>query len=118
MPEKNVCLDANCPAACCRNIHGHMPSSEEFFLKMFPGAIPLTSGSETVAKIKNQEAGVYYFAERSHIYFSISGDCPNLMQDLGCAKHGKRFYPSFCTNMKSGSIECLDSREIYKLNLA
>lgn len=69
-----------------------------------------------MAKIKNQEYGVYYFAERSHIYFSISGDCPNLGEDLGCAEHGKRFYPAFCTNMKFGSIERRDSREIYKLN--
>lgn len=71
---------------------------------------------ETFEKIKKQEYGVYYYFERSWIYFSVSGDCPNLRQDLSCRVHGQRFYPSFCTNMTVKSIECSNAQQIFKLS--
>jgi len=116
MPEINPCRELGCPAACCRNIHGQMPVSKEFFLKAFPDAWEVFSEKETVEKIKNQEHGVYCFPDRGWIYFSISGDCPNLREDLSCLIHGSRFYPRFCTNMGVKSIDCYDSQEIFKLN--
>jgi hypothetical protein len=116
MPERNLCRELGCQGACCRNIHGQLASSTEYFLKMFPEAAPVSSMAEALEKIKKQEHGVYYYPERGWIYFSVSGDCPNLKDDLSCRVHGQRFYPSFCTNMTFGSIGCSDSQQIFKLN--
>jgi hypothetical protein len=116
MAERNSCREVGCPAACCRNIHGQLASSTEYFLKMFPDATPVSSMEKTLEKIIKQEDGVYYYSERSWIYFSVSGDCPNLNGDLSCRAHGQRFYPSFCTNMVFKSIECNDSQQVFNLN--
>jgi hypothetical protein len=116
MSERNLCRELGCQGACCRNIHGQLASSTEYFLKMFPEATPVSSTEETLEKIKKQEHGVYYYPERGWVYFSVSGDCPNLKEDLSCRVHGQRFYPSFCNNMVFKSIECGDSQQIFKLN--
>lgn len=69
-------------------------------------------------KIKNQEAGVYYFEDRSWVYFAVSGVCPNLGEDLDCKIHGERFYPRACINMIVGSDSCEDARILFPINQA
>ncbi|HKC04327.1 MAG TPA: hypothetical protein VKC54_00425 [Patescibacteria group bacterium] len=116
---ENPCRDLGCPAACCRNIVGHMPVSETFFLKAFPNAVRIDSTSEEYLrqKVKDREHGVYYFNERGWTYFAVSGSCPNLSEDFNCRIHGETFYPKACINMIVKSVPCLDSQEIYKANL-
>jgi hypothetical protein len=116
MPERNLCLETGCKAACCRNMRGYLTGGKEFFQKLFPDSIEVSTGQETIQKITNQEPGVYFYTERGRVYFSISGDCPNLDEDFNCKKHGKRFYPGFCSNMVFGSVSCQDAKEILKLN--
>ena len=116
MEERNTCRELGCPAACCRNIHGQVAGSKEFFLKAFPYACEVTPEEDLIGKIKNEEHGVYYFFERGWVYFAISGNCPNLTKNLNCNIHENRFYPNFCTNMVVNSLECRDSREIHKIN--
>lgn len=112
MTERNLCKEAACPAACCKNLTGRIPGSESFFLKAFPHAIPLNSEEELKEKVKKRETGVYYFSERSWIYFSIGGNCPNLLPDYNCKIHGERFYPKACLNMLIGSEDCHKAQEL------
>jgi hypothetical protein len=116
MGERNSCRDLGCPAACCRNIHGQVAGSKEFFLKAFPDAFEVTPEEDLIGKIKNEEHGVYFYVRNGWVYFSISGNCPNLTENLDCACHSSRFYPNFCRGMKVDSLECYDSREIFKVN--
>lgn len=93
-----------------------MPGRSEFFRKAFPEALPTGSEEELKQKVKNQEHGVYYFEERGWIYFSVSGNCPNLTEDLSCKIHGERFYPRACINMIIKSLKCRDAQGVFKVN--
>lgn len=115
--ERNLCKESNCPAACCRNIEGHLPTSDERFLQAFPDAKLVEEVDILKQKIETQERGVFYTRWRGWIYFSISGVCPNLNEDFSCKIHGERFYPRACVNMLVESAECEDAKEIYKLKL-
>lgn len=116
--ETNLCRRAGCPAACCRNMYGDIPGSVDFFKQAFPDAEKLASEKELLQKVKNQEWGIYYFCERGHVYFSISGDCSNLNTDLSCKIHGERFYPRACINMLVNTDKCNETKEKYKTNLS
>jgi Fe-S-cluster containining protein len=116
MAERNPCKDSGCPASCCRNIAGHVFGSTEFFLKAYPNAIRLNSEDEVRDRIRRQEFGVYYFEDRGRVDFSVSGDCPNLMDDNSCNIHGQRFYPRACLNMVFGSMACGESKIKHQIN--
>lgn len=109
MTERNLCKESGCQAACCRNIHGWVASSKQWFLSAFPQAQLASSMVDLYDKIEKQEHGVYYFiGSNSCLHFSISGPCPNLI-DNNCSIHDSRFYPSFCKNLGYGTNECLVS---------
>jgi hypothetical protein len=116
MLERNPCKEMGCPAACCKNIAGHVKGRVDFFKRAFPGAIALESVDAVRQKIAHQEHGVYYFEERGRIDFAVSGNCPNLSADNSCNIHGQRFYPMFCFDMIVKSMECSDAQIKNQLN--
>ena len=118
MAERNLCHERGCPVACCRNVHGEFAARADFFKKAFPQAKRVNSKEELLPKVRDQELGVYFFEDQSWIYFSISGDCPNLTQDLNCRVHGQRYHPAFCRNMIIDSGQCEEARELYTINNA
>lgn len=118
MTERNLCAENGCPAACCRNIHGHVAGRAEYFLKAFPNAQKVESVRELTEKIKSQELGAYFFEERGWTYFAISGDCPNLLPDFSCKIHEEKFYPKPCVNMRFNGDSCASSQDLYVSNLA
>lgn len=116
MPERNPCYDLGCAAECCRNTIGRMPLSESFFLKAFPEAFKIDSTTEEdlKQKIRDQDPGVFYFIDHDWTYFSVSGVCPNLAEDINCKIHSETFYPHACARFVVKSMSCIDAREIYK----
>jgi hypothetical protein len=117
MPERNICHDLGCKGICCGNDYGYVPVSKEWFLKAFPRATEVHSEEDTLEKIQKGINGVYYFADRGWLYFSISGICPNLSEDSECRIHNQRFLPRFCVNMIPDSAECHEAQRIYEKNL-
>jgi Fe-S-cluster containining protein len=117
MTEINRCHEQNCPAACCRNIYGYLPGTENYFLKVFPEATPVSDEGQLIENVKSHKSGVYYFADRSWLYFSVSGDCPNLDDTMNCKIHNSGSYLAACRNMVTGSEECEKSQSAHRKNL-
>jgi hypothetical protein len=118
MTERNPCHELSCPAICCHNVIGSWATSEQYFLKDFPGATKLEKEEQLGEKVKNLESGVYYVVDRSWIYFSISGSCPNLDESNSCTIHESRSYPAMCRNMVPDSNTCKKAIEIFHNNLS
>jgi len=94
-----------------------LPGSVNHFLKIFPSALPVPTEDELIKNIISHKSGVYYFTDRSWLYFSVSGICPNLNQEMNCNVHNSNYYLAACRNMTPESEECAKSQLAFKKNL-
>lgn len=102
MPERNLCHELGCPAACCRDIY--MEYSGDI-TEHFPEAkmVDYYDLDEMGAP------GVYYIKYQSKLLIRIVGKCPNLGEDFSCKIYDHR--PAACENFEIGNKLCLNKRK-------
>lgn len=103
--ERNLCKEAGCAAACCRDSFFSFSYPEKKVLEWFPDAIKVGLYQLPEQRVK----GVYY--EKlllAGARVRIVGDCPNLGPDDNCQIYDSR--PPDCANLAVGSKDCSDFR--------
>lgn len=112
MPERNLCNEAGCQAACCFGSWFQADYREKTILNLFPSAKKV-SYSEFRREL---DPGVYYYKFLGIATVRIVGRCPNLGEENGCLIHETT--PPDCRNLAVGSRECSDFRRYGVVNQA
>jgi Fe-S-cluster containining protein len=102
MPERNLCVESGCQAACCFNkflfYRGTVTDS-------FPQAKEVSYGD-----LDDMEfPGVYYTKFVARFLVRIVGKCPNLEEDFNCKIHEVK--PEACGNFEKDGKKCLDIKK-------
>lgn len=112
-PERNLCKDALCNAACCRNVPLGM--SQEEFGRFTPSEAVAEEVSEENLAVIGEIAmlsttrRVFYSKRDDRVAVQLVGPCPNLdATSYDCKIHNTR--PTACRNMKRGGHECTEIR--------
>ena len=101
MTERNLCKDAGCAAACCRDMWLRVKKDLSDY---FPRATEIPYDD-----LHEKLPDGTYFARSAGVYWvRIVGPCENLLPDSNCAIYENR--PSDCKNLPIGSDECIKAR--------
>jgi len=110
MKDRNICAEAGCSAACCRNMMLKGVSETELN-NTFPDAKKVAKEKLGIGAVL-MGGGVYYtdtgYMEKKPYEVQIVGQCPNLSENNECLVYDSR--PSVCRNFVVGSPSCTKSR--------
>lgn len=106
--ERNLCAEAGCPAACCRDMYIDVPKDE--VKKYFEGATYVEDGH--LPERPRAPEGVLFTDHHRIPGFAlvrINGKCPNLTEDAECRIYKGR--PNACGNFEIGKRGCDEARQ-------
>ena len=103
-PERNLCNEAGCQAACCFGSWFQAVYKEKTIRNLFPTAKKVSD-----SKFHEElDPGVYYNKFLGAATVRIVGKCPNLGENNSCLIHETT--PPDCRNLAVGSKECSNFR--------
>lgn len=102
--ERNLCKEAGCQAACCRDCYFFFSYPVKKVLEWFPDAVKVRCGKLP----QQEEKGVFYESFMGRSMLRIVGICPNLREKGECQIYGDR--PMDCRNLPVGSRTCSSFR--------
>ena len=109
MPERNLCKEAGCSAACCRDVY----FADVYFVRKVLNVFPEAKKVRDITK--PIERGVYYDNFLGTATVRIAGTCPHLNSDGNCSIYGRRL--KGCEDLSIGSDNCVFFRRVWEQEL-